>query len=114
MPTPEQRLATRGLTLGAAVGIIRRKARAYHEAHEDVDMWYAPSECHYDVDRSFVREPRRIRRQVGCSIEDVLHMVTKRTNAKVAHHLVEDPFPGIDDIVRHNRMLSGRRSHEDW
>lgn len=55
------------------------------ECHADVDMWYAPSECHGDVANSFDKERKRFFEKWGTSHTEFRADVIQRVGHKYAH-----------------------------
>lgn len=54
--------------------------------HMDVDMWYAPSECHGDINEGFDRKYAELEKEVGFSIEEILDEIQERTSGKWCYY----------------------------
>lgn len=64
-----------------------------HIAHEDVDAWHAPSECHGDVTREFERQMEKIEQTFGIDIREVFDCFGIKVYNKVIGELHERRCP---------------------
>ena len=53
--------------------------------HNDIDLWYAPSECHEIVHRSNIRKLTELEKELGISYDEAKKMLTERLGENVAY-----------------------------
>jgi len=69
------------MQLGKAIGILYNLFQREMDAHSDVSLWGAPSECHTDVSRMFEDEYKKAIKQInggGWTIKKINDEATAR------------------------------------
>lgn len=70
--------------LSAVANAMLRLFRQNSQAHEEIDMVGAPSECHGDAERGFERDRTALLTRMGWDEDELHEAVVARTSAKWA------------------------------
>jgi len=83
----------KGHNIGRGVSLWLAFQRAEHAAHEDVDAFDAPGECHVLVEKFYRRRERLVRRHIrgvtGLPFDLFCREVRRRTSPHVAHFICQ-------------------------
>jgi len=72
--------------LSRVVSALVQSARNEDECHADVDLFYAPSECHGDVAKGFESDRHKVIEDFGFeSVDEVWQLLAGRTTARFAY-----------------------------
>jgi hypothetical protein len=76
--------------LGVIATEITKFNRGTSEAHDDVDLWNAPSECHglvqKFIDKEFDKLEKKIIDNYGLTIDELHNEIVKRTTGRWTYY----------------------------
>jgi len=102
--------------LGQIAGLLKQSVEANFAAHEDVDVFYAPSECHIDVERSWRKECHAlvndIEHSTGYTAEEL--MVEFRTRVKLRWLHINDVLEPLRIVISERKDLESARQMKKY